>query len=220
MNPLLVLRDAWFFFSHNLVPILRLCLPLILLESLAVQVLGLSSEAQPAQVRGMLANLLFYPLYGAALILYLDARSRGQRPAALPLLATALRIWPSLALLVALSTLLLMLGLSLYLLPGIWLMVKIVFAEYLLVLRGLHPLAAIRASFSLSQGHFWAILACTLSVVLPMWVLDAWIQHQLGEQPELAVALFFGVLRGVCQLFVIVTLFRLYMLAVSQPVET
>ena len=35
MNVLSILRDAWFFYSRNLLSIARLCLPLILLESLA-----------------------------------------------------------------------------------------------------------------------------------------------------------------------------------------
>ncbi len=34
MNVLAILRDAWFFYSRHFLTIVRLCLPLILLESL------------------------------------------------------------------------------------------------------------------------------------------------------------------------------------------
>ncbi|MDO9638188.1 MAG: hypothetical protein Q7J44_06575 [Pseudotabrizicola sp.] len=37
MNVFHVLRDAWFFFSHNLPAIVRLCLPLVVLEAVVQQ---------------------------------------------------------------------------------------------------------------------------------------------------------------------------------------
>lgn len=212
MNPLNVLRDSWFFFSRNLGAIVPLCLPLIVLECLAQQALGLWAGAQATPVYDVLAALLFYPLYTAALILFLDARSRGLQPRARDLLALALRLWPSFAVLAALSTLLIMLGASLFVLPGLWVMIKLAFAEYLLVLRGLAPLAALRESFQLSTGQFWRIAACLLSVMLPLWLLDGWSYQQLGEQPAALPALLLDSATGFLQLFATVVLFRLYML--------
>ena len=80
MNVLSILRDAWFFYSRNLLSISRLCLPLILLESLARLAIDhlFGKGAMPAQE--LLIGLVFYPLYIAALILFLDARSRGHAP--------------------------------------------------------------------------------------------------------------------------------------------
>ena len=78
MSPLSVLRDAWFFFSHNLAAIARLCLPLLLLEATCQTLLAaqLGEEANPAY--GILLGVLFYPLYAAPLILFVDARSNGR----------------------------------------------------------------------------------------------------------------------------------------------
>ncbi len=83
----------------------------------------------------VIVGLLVYPLYTAALILFLDARSRGEAPRTRDLLATALTLWPRFALLTALNTLLILVGISLYILPGLWLMVTLAFSEYLVVLR-------------------------------------------------------------------------------------
>ena len=69
------------------------------------------------------------------------------------------------------STLLILLGLSLYFLPGLWLMVVLAFAEYLLVLRGMPALAAMKESLRLTRGHFWRILVCLLCVMTPLWLL-------------------------------------------------
>jgi hypothetical protein len=125
-----------YFFRRHLPNILQLCLPLVVLEALLTQLLyrQLGDQASPAY--GMLVSLLFYPLYSAALILYLDTRSNGQEIAKRDLFARALQLWPQLALLILISSLLIMAGLALFIFPGVWIMINLVFAEYLLVLRG------------------------------------------------------------------------------------
>ena len=70
-----------FFYSRHFLTIVRLCLPLILLESLTRLGIDhwLGDNAPPAL--DLLVGLIFYPLYVGALILFLDARSRGHDPA-------------------------------------------------------------------------------------------------------------------------------------------
>jgi len=78
MNPLSVLRDSLYFFRRHLPNIIQLCLPLVVLEALLTQLLyrQLGDQASPAY--GMLISLLCYPLYSAALILYLDTVARAR----------------------------------------------------------------------------------------------------------------------------------------------
>ncbi|MER8124576.1 hypothetical protein ABS198_20060, partial [Acinetobacter baumannii] len=73
-----------------------LCLPLVVLEAVLTQVLyrQLGEQASPAY--GMLIYVLCYPLYSAALILYLDTRSNGQAIAKRDLFARAVQLWPAL----------------------------------------------------------------------------------------------------------------------------
>lgn len=127
MNPLSVLRDSLYFFRRHLPNILQLCLPLVVVEALLTQLLDrqLGDQASPAY--GMLVSLLFYPLYSAALILYLDTRSNGQEIAKRDLFARALQLWPQLALLILISSLLIMAGLALFIFPGVWIMINLVF---------------------------------------------------------------------------------------------
>ncbi|MET1080587.1 MAG: hypothetical protein ABWY06_21455 [Pseudomonas sp.] len=212
MNPLPILRDAWYFFSRNLGDIARLCLPLIILENLAQQgALAWASEAS-APTYQVLIGLLFYPVYSAALILYLDARSRGLRPRARDLLTMAMWLWPTFALLVGLCTLLIMLGASLLLLPGLWVMIKLAFAEYLLVLRGLTPLEALKESYRQTTGHFWTLLFCVLTVMLPLLALDWWSYPGEGQTANLPFTLLLDSLNGFLLLFSTVVLFRVFML--------
>lgn len=219
MNAFHVLRDAWFFFSHNLLAIIRLCLPLVVLEAVVQQFVSAQIGIEAAAVYSILVGLLFYPLYTAALILFLDARSRGETPASRDLLAASLRLWPSFALLAGLSTLAIMLGASLFVLPGLWMMIKLAFAEYLLVLRGLSPIKALHESFELTSGYFWQILTCVLCVMLPLWLLAWASQPGEGAQPDVLLSLLLDSANGFLQLFATVVLFRLFMLRATLPAE-
>ncbi|MGP3791113.1 hypothetical protein [Pseudomonas sp. B392_1p] len=210
MNPLSILRDAWYFFSRHLGTIALLCLPLIILETLTQLLLAEHYSAQLQGAGDLISGLLFYPLYSAALILYLDTRTRGLAPGLPALWNMALRLWPTLALLTALSSLLIMLGVSLFVLPGVWLMVKLAFAEYLLVLRGLRPLAALRESLRLTTGQFWPILLLQLCILIPVWSLEAWLFGRLGESSG-APQVLLGCVTGLGQLFAGVVMFRCFM---------
>lgn len=217
MNPLSVLRDAFLFFTRHLPDIATLCLPLIAAECLVRALVTSLTGPAHAPAFELLVGLIFYPLYSAALILFLDARSRGLRPATRNLLAAAVPLWPSFAVLVGLTTLLIMLAGALFLPLALWLMVKLAFAEFLLVLRQLPPLQALRESFLLSTGHFWSLLVCVLLVIAPLWLLDDWTLKLLGEKPDAMGSLLLDMLNGFLQLFSGVVLFRCFMLCSQQP---
>lgn len=217
INPFTVLRESWYFISHNLWRIIQLCLPLLLLEGLLRQQLADSDIALAAEARELLVTLLFYPLYSAALILFLHARSQALPTAPLQLIAQALQLWPRFALLAALSTLLIMLGSYLLILPGLWVMLRLIFAEYLLTLDGFSPLAAMHESFRLSRGYFWLCAVCVFSVMPPLWLLDWWSFQQLGEQPDALAQILLDAGNGFLQLFVSVVGYRLFMLRRQQP---
>ncbi|MBW0238611.1 MULTISPECIES: YciC family protein [Pseudomonas] len=212
MNPLTVIRDSLYFFQRNLVQIATLCLPLVILEAVLQHIVENAVGPDPSPGYGLLVGLLVYPLYTGALILFLDARSRGESPRNRELLALALTLWPRFALLSAISTLAIVLGLSLFFVPGIFLTVMLAFSEYRLVLRGEAPLAAMKSSFSMSKGHFLRIFICLLAVLGPLMILKELSLSLLNkdENPLLGVGL--ESVSSFLQLFVSVVLFRLFML--------
>jgi hypothetical protein len=218
MNPLTVLQDSLYFFRRNLTSIVMLCLPLVVLEALSKQALNNALAADASQVYELLIGLLFYPLYTGALILFLDARSRSEQPRKRDLLAMTLRMWPTFAVLSALSTLLIMFGLSMFIVPGIWVMVKLAFSEYLLVLRGITPLAAMRESIKMTQGHFLIILTCVLCVYIPLSVLEGVSLFILPDPLSMPVSLLIDSITSFLQLFTSVVIFRLFML-INEPPE-
>lgn len=214
MTPLSVLRDAWYFSRNNLSAIAHLTLPLLLLETIAQALLSaqLGADANPAY--GILLGILFYPLYAGPLILFMHARSNGQTPGNAQLLAAGLQLWPRFALLAGISTLAIMLGLSLLIVPGIWVMVRLAFAELVLVLHQETPLRALQVSVAMTAGRFWPVLTCLLSVLVPLWLLDWW---TLPEQSDTLLWVLQQSVSGFLQLFAIIVLFRLFMLFEAQP---
>lgn len=211
MNPLDVLRDSLYFFKRNLSGIVPLCLPLVVIEAILQQLVDHTQGPEAFPGYSVIVGLLVYPLYTAALILFLDARSRGESPRTRDLLAASASLWPRFALLTAVNTLMILVGLSLYFLPGIWLMVMLAFAEYLLVLRNMQPLAAIRESMRMARGNFLRILVCILCVMAPLWLLKgASVSVYPEPNPILSVIIESG--HSFLQLFTSVVLFRLFML--------
>lgn len=173
MDSLLPLRDAWFFFTCHLTVLVPLCLSWIFLESLLRQQIDEAVGPQQMGTWSLAAGLLFYPLYTAALILFMDMCGRDERPRVGQLQSVALRLWPAFALLTALTSLLIVFGLPLLTLPGIFVMVKLSFAESCLVPRGRSLLQALRESFEFTRGRFSLILACSLVILLSVWSLEA-----------------------------------------------
>lgn len=217
MNPLDVLRDSLYFFKRNLSGIVALCLPLVVIEALLQQLVDHTQGPEAFPGYSVIVGLLVYPLYTAALILFLDARSRGESPRTRDLLAASASLWPRFALLTAVNTLMILVGLSLYFLPGIWLMVMLAFAEYLLVLRNLAPLAAIRESMRLARGNFLRILVCILCVMGPLWLLKG-VTFSLYPSPQNPVlSVLIESAHSFLQLFTSVVLFRLFMLISELP---
>jgi hypothetical protein len=217
MNPLEVLRDSLYFFKRHLGRIAQLCLPLVILEAVLQQGVDSAIGADGFSGYSVIVGLLVYPLYTAALILFLDARSRGAAPSTRDLLAAAVTHWPRFALLTALNTLLILLGISLYFLPGLWLMVVLAFGEYLLVLRGLAPLAAMKESLRMSRGHFWRILLCILSVMVPLWLLKGASVSVYPPPQNPFISLLIDSVHSFLQLFTTVVLFRMFMLIAEKP---
>lgn len=212
MNPLTIVQDSLYFFRLHFASILALCLPLVILEALSKQLLTQAIGPDASSSWQLLTGLVFYPLYTGALILFLDAATRGEVPAKRNLLAATLRRWPTFALLTALSTLLIMAGLSLFILPGVLVMIKLVFAEYLLVLRGMEPLTAMRTSVKMTNGHFVRILLCVLIVYIPLAVLEGLSLYVLPEQQSPMLSLLVDSASSFLQLFISVVMFRLFML--------
>jgi hypothetical protein len=204
MNPLIVLRDSFYFFRINLWAIMRLCLPLVVVEALARELVARVSGPDTTVMYDVAVGLLF-------------ARTDGYEPQGRHLLGKALHLWPRFALMAAISTLLIMFGMWLFVLPGLYLMIKLSFSEYLLVLRNISPLQAMRESFDMTKGKFWPILFTLMTIMIPLWLLDGLSAMAWTDTQPTPLRLLIDSINSFLQLLPSVVLFRLFMLMGNKP---
>jgi len=127
-----------------------------LILSVAVLFILTSSDA--------LATALAYILYGGLIavllkhyhnehIVFDDLFSIDQR-------------WISFAFLGVIKTVAILLGLLCFIIPGIYLSIRWMFAELYVIDKGMRPIEALRASSALTEGHKWKLLLFMLTTTL------------------------------------------------------
>lgn len=210
MNFFAILRDSSYFYRQNLKNILLICLPLILPIAIGRVLVDTSEDVNSALLFYGMCILLFQPTYTAALILFMSDRRDEVKPRVLNLWLKAVKLWPLMAVMAILFTFAVMLGAVLLILPAIWLLVKLSFAQYLLIARGLGPVDALKESFNLTQGYFWLTFSCVFGVSLSMVLFEILMNVTFGvvRNPLLSLAIY--TLAGLLQTFVLTVLFRLF----------
>ncbi|RJQ67968.1 MAG: hypothetical protein C4519_23690 [Desulfobacteraceae bacterium] len=168
----IILTDAYTFFGQHFFQIAALCLPFIFATTLSDFMLGAIYRSGPmALVAPLALNLLVYPIYTAALIQLMARRARKEHPKNGDLIMAALQQWVPLLMLKAIMVFLVGLGISLLIVPGIWLGVRLAFAEFYLVLFGMTPKEAIIKSLQSTRNQFLLILILFMATYVPILLL-------------------------------------------------
>lgn len=218
-----VLVDAWYFYTANIRYILYLCIPFVFAEALLAEGLIAATTPENAEEQGglfgsMAVALAIYPLYTAILIQFLHARSKGELIDRRRIITRALSLWPSLLLLVVMEFILFFLGFMLFVLPGIWVAVRMAFAEFRLVENDEQPVDALRQSFALTERDFWLVLLVMLiPEVLIMLVKLAMpgVIQMLGNLFILHVLWHMAAV--MLQMFPLIAVYRVYMQIDNRP---
>ena len=98
-------------------------------------------------------------------------------------LREALRVWPWLVLAGILYACSVLLGLVLLIVPGVILLLSLMFWDFGVVLDSRRPVDALNASHNLVWGHWWRTLGLMLLVFLPLQVLETVVASLLGLDP-------------------------------------
>lgn len=209
-----IFSDALRFFGGHAREIAALCLPFLVASAVLEAILDRIPQAPLLPMAGF---FVFYPFYTIALIRLMAYRAGNQFPPnSVIVMETLKQWWPFLVLSVT-AMLITTLGLMLLILPGIWMAVRLAFAEILLVLHQLKPQAALLQSYSATRKHAGTILACLLIFTLPVGLLSYGIHHYLGSigaAPFWSIAAETGI--SYLGLFGDVLVFRIFMEAMAQ----
>lgn len=74
--------------------------------------------------------------------------------------------WVYFAFLFIIKALFILLGLILFIVPGVYLAVKWMFAELLVIDQGLRPMEALRKSSEMTKGHRWKLFAFSVIAIM------------------------------------------------------
>lgn len=221
MNLKLIVSDAFYFFKSNLLQIGSLCLPWLLVvavvENLIISTGDPSQGLGPLFLLAWVFKLLIYPIYTAALILLMAKRARRQQPKNKELLSSALKIWQPFFIVNVMRAGLTALGLMLFIIPGIYVAVRLAFAEFYLTLENIKPVEAIQKSFQSTKPYFFQILVLLALFIIPLWMLNLFLADLLsGQKAVLVLNIVVATTITFLMLFLDVVMFRVYMSATRE----
>jgi hypothetical protein len=225
----IIVTDALQFFINHLLQIAALCLPWLLTVALVeygIMLMGKNAEWATILVPvAFTFDLLIYPVYMGALIRLMARRAQREHPTNKELTAAAIKGWQPLFLVriivsgVKAISLVFFIAPSIFTLaffaiPGLYIWVRLAFAEFHLVLEELKPIEAIQKSFHATRPYFGQILLLLAIFVIPIAVLAISLiilveTHKL----DLIFNVLLGVLISFLALVVDVAIFRVYMSA-------
>ena len=214
----IIVSDALQFFVSHLFQIAALCLPWLVMAALVeygIIIIGGSSEGStPLLLVAFTFDLLIYPVYMGALIRLMARRAQREHPANTELTAAAIKNWQPLFLLHIVISGLKAMGYMLFIVPGIYISVRLAFAEFHLVLEGLKPMEAIQKSFQATRSYSGLILLLLAMFMVPIAVLAISLVQMLTTiKPDLIFNVLLGVAVSFLTLIADVVIFRVYMSA-------
>jgi len=212
-----IIKDSFHFYVGNIVQIALLCLPILCIAILTQYLVFFIPDFDLAPFVSAVLGLFFYPIYTAALILFIAKRTGHEYPSKISLLTAALKIWAPFVLLTLLVGILIGFGLILLIIPGIWVAIRLSLSEVFLVVGGLKPFDAMNASFAATKEYFWIIFICLFLVMLPIYGMSYGLGY-VSENFTESYIISFGMELFIAfvTLFVNVVIFRIFMLAGSE----
>lgn len=159
--PFEYIRQSLYFFRSHFMMIMRIQLPFLLLEGFfAMMISGTPSEEGVAvnQATSALLNLTLMPIYGAATIHYLNSVVYNQPLTAGQAIVKGLGRWWALLLVYLFVGFFIISGLSFFIIPGLFILARLAFADYICVLEGKGVFESIAESWRRTGDYFWILL--------------------------------------------------------------
>jgi len=185
-----ILSDVYYFYKRNLSFLLAYIVPVSLLitavSMFAAQAMDSGDELEQIKVL-LILNFIFNPIYLGGLIYLLSQLSNGRNPKLSQCLSFGLSKWLMLFAVSIMYGLLTGFGFFLFVLPGIWIFIRLVLAPFLVALDNYSPLDAIKTSFVLTRNEFWNILGLTSLIFLSLILIQQLLMSYLPDNTWLKI---------------------------------
>ncbi|BBB27692.1 YciC family protein [Amphritea japonica] len=222
----LYLKQTWFFFRANLIPIMRIQLPFIILITIISMSATQSIDPENPQINNSfmmfyLASLIFLPIYVGATIAYLESVVNDQPINTIEALKAGLSRWWPLLITKMLGAFGIVIGLFLFFIPGIYVLIRFAFSEYHSVIEKNNPTDALKNSWDDTSEYFWPLvngLAVLFVILLGSNLLLEALLQSMGIESLLFRSLL-DIVFGFLNCLYTVYGFRLYCVMREGPAE-
>lgn len=189
------LRQSLFFFRTHLSRLALIQIPFLLLITVVqYQLLQGGESAEAARTTSSVfissaLDLALMPIYWGATLLYMQSVLQGQTLSTSQAISLSLTCWGRLLLTYILTALAVSTGLLLLILPGIYIGIRLAFAEFYCVMEGKGPMESIRASWASSSDFFWPLLQGLALIFGVLMLAEVMIGQMLSDTRILMLAL-------------------------------
>ena len=121
-----------------------------------------------ATVASFIGTGVFEPIASGAAIYFIASRDKGEHLSVYDSVMKSFSIYTEMFICYLTTTLLVLFGLSFYIIPGVFFLYKLIFAEYFIVLNEDDPLAAIQHSFERTQGKAAALFPAFMIILVSL----------------------------------------------------
>ena len=210
-----ITQSLFFFSRYGLSLTLLFWLAVVPSEVIGLYVrhtLPMGNELQAAMVELMVSGLVD-PLVTGAGIFFIASRDQGGHLSLYESYLKSIGVYLPLATVYFFSVVIVLFGLSLYLIPGFYLLYKLMFVEFRVALKNDSPLVAIRASFNQTRDQY-SLLLLPFMLLLAMLLLSRVLIDYLsvGSRDELLMRLLAGAIEAPFMALAVVVGFRLFSL--------
>ena len=178
-------------------------------------------EPWESSLVNVLATALFEPMATGTAIYFIASRSDGTNNSVYDCFMKSWEPYSRLVVCYFLMTIMVVFGFSLYLLPGIYLFYKLIFAEYIVVLEEKNPGDAIVSSFTQTSGRSKLILPSVIIIFTMLlgggWLVEAVVGVLGGGE---AVRILSAAVKAPLIAFTTLVGFRLYSLSQDNALKT
>lgn len=169
-------------------------------------------------VASFIGTGVFEPIASGAAIFFIASRDKGQFLSVYDCVMKALGMYSQLLICYMATTLLVLFGLSFYVIPGLFLLYKVIFAEYFIILNEDDPMQAIQHSFKRTEGNaalLFPAFCVILTLLLGCNILTEAVIASLGGSNSLRIL--GALVEAPLLAFILVVGYRLFSLTSDTP---
>jgi len=187
------LKQSFFFFRQNFRDIATIQLPfLILLNALALWLDMNASETEDFRQTALsisLLSLVLMPIYWAATILYMQSKLENRPLQPFQAISLSFKYWKTLLFIFILTALAISGGLLLLIIPGIYIGIRLSFADYIGVVEGKSAWASLKQSWEETDDYFWVLLQGLLILYPTLQLVEIPITQYFTNQEDRSMLL-------------------------------